>query len=259
MDEQKHDGVTDGAELVLGLMSLAPSAPFLLKRFQADGTLKEFPIRIRILRKTEMLAALAEAQSLAKKIGETDAKYGDIYRECQATTILVRSLCKDELIEPKDGSRAPYYRQLFVSAQQLHDSLTDNEIAQCLNALEITKAKFSAIESFDADEIDKWAARLSDEVLGPLFLSHLASDHWPVLLTSLAQEVSSLRESLGRPLPSLLDSLASPRASSESGTGGSTVSLSERSNGQPSEPVPTPPDRLLSKQEAQSLAKKRRK
>lgn len=259
MDEQKHDGVTDGAELVLEAMAPAPSAPFLLKTFDVHGKLTEKKVRFRVLRKTESIAAIVDAQRRAKELGELDAKYGDIYRECKASAIIVRALCKDEIITPQDSARAPYYRPYFTSSQQLETAFSESEIAQCLNAYEITRAKFSAFESFDPDEIDKWAARLSDTLHGPLYLSLLDSGHWPGLLTSLAQEVASLRESLGRPLPSLRDSSESARPSSESGTGGSTTSLHERSTDGTSPVVPTPSDRLLTRQEARALAKKKRK
>jgi hypothetical protein len=133
-------------------------------------------------------------------------------------------------------------------------------MAQAVNALALTKAKFSAIESFDEVEIDRWAARLSDTLFGPLYLSRLDYTHWPELLTSLAREVSSLRESLGRPLPSLRDSSESPPSNSESATGGSTASLSEpSSDGKSSETVPTPSDRLLNSREARALSKKKPK
>ncbi len=258
MEEKNQAGVDEGADLVLGLMAPAPSAPFVLKRFNPDGSIKEFRFRVRILRRAESLMALSEAQKRATLLGETSEKYGDIYRECQFTSILWRALVRDRVERRHDGTE--YYPNLFTSAEQLDMSLSEAEMAQCMNALELTKAKFSAVESFDPIEIDKWAARLSDTLHGPLYLSLLDSIHWPELLTSLAQEVSSLRESIGRPLPSLLESSASELRSSESGTGGSTVSLSEpSSDGKSSEVVPTPSDRLLSSQLARELAKKRRK
>jgi hypothetical protein len=257
VEAKNETGMLEGADLVLGLLAPSPSAPFVLKRFNPDGSVKEFPFRIKVLRRAQNLTALSEAQKRAKELGETDEKYGDIYKECQATAILARSLCSTTLTTRPDGVED--YRPLFVNAQQLDQSLTEGEMAQCLNALELTKAKFSAIESFDPVEIDKWAARLSDTLLGPFFLSRLDYTHWPELLTSLALEVRSLRESLGRPLPSLHDSSESPPSTSGNGTGGSTVSLSEPLSDGMSETVQTPLDKLLSQPEARALAKKRRK
>lgn len=258
VEEKKEAGAIEGAELVLGLLAPAPSAPFVLKRYNPDGSVKEFKFRIKVLRRAESLAAITEAQRRAKELGETEAKYGDIYKECQVSAVLARAMVQDRLVRRNDGTE--YYPQCFVNAAQLDQSLTEGEMAQALNAYELTKAKFSAIESFDPAEIDRWAARLSDTLLGPLWLSRLDYTHWPGLISSLAAEVSSLRGSIGRPLPNSRDSSESAPPTSESGTGGSTVSLSEPSSDESkSEPIPTPNDRLLSSQEARALAKKRRK
>lgn len=246
-------GELDGAELVSGLMAPSPSAPFVISRIGNDGKRTEHQLRVRVLRASENIACISAAQKFAKANGELGKEYGDVYREAQAHEILTRALCMSQERERSDGTR--YYPPVFVTSDQLRDSFTENEIALSLNAYEVVKAQFSCIESWAPEELDLWAARLSDTLLGPFFLSGLDSSHWPAALLSLAQEVRALRESLGRPLPSLRDSSESSLESSESGTGGSTSSPSAVLSGLPGE---VPSQTLLSREAARALVKERR-
>jgi hypothetical protein len=244
--------VEDASGLVLELMTPAPSEAFSLFKVQEDGSKKEFRLRMRLLRSEETIACLREAQEYARSKGEVSKEYGDIYKEAQAVALIARALCHPNTRTLPNGT--PYYPQLFTSAAQLRASFTENEISVCLNQYEVTKAKYRCMESFSPEDVDKWAARLSDTMLGPLFLGRLDSSHWPALLTCLAQRVQSLSESLGLPLPNSRDSSESPPSSSGDGTGGSM----------PSPHVVTsageklPEDSLLSKDEADAIVKARR-
>jgi hypothetical protein len=240
------------SELVLELTAPAPSEAFSLFKVQEDGTKKEFRLRMRLLREEENISCLKEAQEYARSKGEVSKEYADIYKEAQAVALIARALCHPTSRNLPNGTA--YYPQLFTSSAQLRSSFTENEIAVCLNQYEVTKAKYRCMESFSADEIDKWAARLSDAMLGPLFLGRLDSSHWPALLTSLAQEVQSLRGKLGLAPTSLRDSSESSQETSGDGTGGSM----------PSPHVVTsagetlPEDSLLTREQADALVKARR-
>lgn len=248
--EQFEQG--DASALVLELTSPAPSEAFSLFKVKEDGSKVEFRLRMRLLRTEETIAALKEAQEYAQKNGEVSKDYGDIYKESQAVALITRALCRSDMREMPNGMR--YYPQLFTSSQQLRASFTENEIAVCLNQYEVTKAKYRCFESFEPEELDKWAARLSDTLLGPLWLGRLDSAHWPALLMSLAQRVRALSESLGLPLSTTDGSSESSQETSPSGTGGSTPSPSVVSSG--GEKLPE--DRLLTKEEADAIVKQRR-
>lgn len=244
----------DASELVQGLLSPAPSEAFSIFRPQPDGTTKEFPIRVRLLRAEENIAALAESQAYARKMGEISKDYGEIYRESQAYEVAARCACHPDEKERPDGTK--YYRQLFVDAKQVRESLTENEVAAILNCYEVVKARYRCLEDFDAEGIDTWAARLSDDLLGQFFLSQLDSGAWPALLLSLAREVRLLREATGHPLPSSLGISESDPESSESGTSGSISSVTAQlSDG---EKVPSG-EPLITREQATEIAKKRRK
>lgn len=253
----------DASDLVQELSSPAPSEAFSLFRVQPDGSKKEYKLRVRLLRVEETIACLRAAQAYAKSNAELPAEYGDIYKESQAVELIARALCRPEPRNLVEGSvkaggmreGVSYYPQLFTSAAQLRASFTENEIAVCLNAYEVVKAKYRCTESFEPAELDKWAARLSDTLLGPLWLSRLDSAHWPALLTCLAQRVVSLSESLGLPPLTSEPSSTSPPDASPDGTGGSTPSPHVQS----SSGERLPDDRLLTKAEADEIAKKQRK
>jgi hypothetical protein len=149
-----------------------------------------------------------------------------------------------------------YWQPMFASDDHLRSSFTEPEIAQVLNMYEVVKAKFGQLEALLADEIDMWAERLSDAVLGEHFLALLDSSHWPALLLSLAKEVRSLREEVDRPLSTSPHSLESDPESSDPGTGEFTELPNAASkDGE----VKLPTDRLLSRSDAQRIVKDRRK
>lgn len=243
----------DASELVQGLLSPAPSEAFSIFRPQADGSTKEFPVRVRLLRIEEEIAALAAAQAYAKKVGESSGEHSEIYREAQAYEQVARCLCHPDEQERQDGTR--FYRQLFVHAGQLRESFTRNEVAAVLNCYEVLKWRYSCVRSFEPEHLEEWAAKLSDTVLGPYFLAQLDSDHWPELLTSLAQELCALRERIGQPLPSWRATSESDRETSESGTSGSISSATAQS----SDGVPVPSaEPLITRDQARALAKQMR-
>ena len=159
-----------------------------------------------------------------------------------------------DIRERPDGTQ--YWQPLFASDDHLRSSLTEPEIAQVLNLYEVVKAKFGQLEPFSDDEVDMWAERLSDAVLGEHFLALLDSSHWPALLLSLAREVRSLREEVDRPLSTSPHSSESSPESSDPGTGEFTeLPPASSSDGE----LKLPTDRILSKSDAQRIVKDRRK
>ncbi len=242
----------DASELVLGLTAPAPSEAFSLFKVQPDGGKLEFKLRVRILRAEESIACLKEAQDYARQSGEVAKDYGDIYKEAQACSLIARVLLRPKKETLPNGTE--YYPQLFVSTAQCRASFTENEIAVCLNAHEVVKAKYRCFEEWQPEELDKWAARLSDTLLGPLWLGRLDSAHWPDLMYGLAQRVQALSETLGLPPLTSEPSSESDQESSESGTGGSTPSPSVVS----SDGQTLPEDHLLTRAEADEIARKMR-
>lgn len=253
---ENQDGDLEGADTVAGILAGAPSAPFVLSKFLPDGTKKDFHLRIQLATPEEELGCLQRAQATAKKYGESGkSEYGDIYREAQCHEIIAKVL-KHDKAKALAGTGADYYPQVFVNAEQLRKAFTANEISLCLNALEVTKAKFAHVQNFDPDELDTWAARLSDTLLGPFFLSRLDSSQWPALLTALSLEVQALRAEVSRPLPTLRASSESASETSDTGTGGSPSSDSESLS--TPDGIPIRSDRQLTRDEALEIAKKRR-
>lgn len=235
--------------LVRSLFDVAPGEDFTLRRY--DGTeWKEIPIRVEVLSVEQNHEVLIAAQRYAKERGEVSTDYGDIYKEAQAVELLVRCLKHpDKKVTRQDGTE--YYRRMFVDAKQVRTSMTEREMALCVNYYEIVRAKFGPIESFGTANWEIWAARLSDPLLGEYFLGRSDSSQWPELAITMAQEVRALREELGRPLPSWQDSLESDPSSSEPATGSSSTPPSAQSSEGAALPIPS--DRLLNTQEAREL------
>jgi hypothetical protein len=248
----KADLQGDAADLVLELTSPAPSAAFSLFKRSEDGKVTEFPLRVRLLREEETVAAIKEAQEYAKQFGEQGPTYGDIYKEAQACTLMARALCRPTKAKLPNGTE--YYPQLFTETRQLRSSFTANEIAVCLNAHEVTKAFYRCSEDFSEAEIDKWAERFGDALTGPLWLSRLDSALWPELMWSLGRRVLELKEMLGLPPSTSLSSSGSQPDGSGDGTGGSTPSpYVVGSDGET-----LPDERLMTKAEADERARKMR-
>ena len=242
--------VGDASELVSELTAPAPSEAFSLFRVQPDGSKVEFKLRMRMLREEETIAALKEAQAYAKQNGEIGkTEYGDIYKEAQACAVIAKSLCRAEQQTLPNGSK--YYPQLFTETKQLRASFTENEIAVCLNALEVLKAKYRCYEEWSEEDLDKWAERLSDAFAGPLWLGRLDSAHWPDLIYGLARKVVAL----GPPPGTSPTTSESEPATSGDGTGGSAplphVQLPDGEK--------LPEETLLTKSQADEIARKMRK
>jgi hypothetical protein len=235
-DEEKS------ASLVRSLLDVAPGEVFDFVKLQPDGTRKKFPVRVQLLRVDEDHQVLEDAQAYAKSRKEAPREYGDLYREGQAVALLVRALRKTEKRERNDGTF--YYPPIYASEQQLRQSMTAPELAQCINMYEIVRSKFGTIEPLDDEDIEKWVRLLGDAVRGPYFLSALDSAHWPTLLLRLAQEAAS------RLPPTSPDSSESNQENSDSGTG----SFTELPEGSSSSGVALPTDHLLTKQEAAEMA-----
>jgi hypothetical protein len=155
-----------------------------------------------------------------------------------------------DIVERPDGTK--YWRRHFVDAAHLRTAFTEAEIALCLNMYELVKAKYSMIEDFEERELDMWAARLSDELGAPFFLSLLDSTQWPELLTSLARRVRDLSKSLGQPLPNLQDFSESEQQTSEAGTTGSSPSPEASWSG-PDAKIPN--GSLLTSSEARAMVR----
>jgi len=210
-------------------------------------------VRVRLLRIEETHQALVAAQRYAKELGELPGEHRDVYHEAQAVEIVWRCMVDPEARERPDGTR--YYPPVFANPDHLRQYFTEPQIAQVLNCYEIVKAKYGAIEALSADEIDTWAARLSDALLGDYFLSVLDSAHWAPLLQLLAQEVRALRAEVGRPLPSLVPTSESEPESSTSDTG-SFSELPEAHSTESGESLPQ--SNLLTRSEALERGKRMR-
>lgn len=242
----------DGSELVSSLMAEAPSEPFVLERILPDGTRKEYPLRMQLLRSQEEITCLVRAQATAKEFGELRAGgYEDIYKEAQLSEVLAIALRQPNKRTRKDGTE--YFPQLFVSAKQLRESWGSHELALAINAYEVTKARFTCLTEFSPEELDKWAARLSSTLLGPFFLQRLDSSHYPAMLVALSLEVQALRAEVSRPLPSLQDSSESSPQPLPSGTGGSGSSSSASLTDTQGQSIPS--DHHVKADEARTLAK----
>jgi hypothetical protein len=238
------------SDLVLGLLKGVPSELFSFKKVQADGSVRDYPIRVKLLRLEQNHQVLRDAQAYAKRQGEAPGDYGDIYREAQAVELLTLALCHVEDKTLPDGSS--YFPPLFTDAQQLRASFTAPEMAQCLNMYELVKGKYGAIESFREEELELWRERLADTMRGPFFLSLLDSAHWPQLIFALAKEARDLRQQLGLPLSTSLDSLASDPSISTSSTG----SFSELPQGQSQNGELLPTDHIMTAEEAKERSKR---
>jgi len=248
---EKATIVKDAAELVQAALSPAPSAAFSLFRVGEDGERYEFPVRIQLLRAEDTQEALQKAQEVAQKRKEA-GDYKDIYTEEQAVQLISRALVRDEQGEREDGSR--YWRRVFVNADHLRKAFTEVEIAYCLNLYEVTKAKYAILRRFDPAELDEYAKRLSDQMLGPYFLAQLDSTQWPQLLLSLAQRVRDLSETLSLEQTDSPNSSESESETSDSGTTGSTGSPNGSLRDDKS--VTIPDGHLVDKDEAAAIAAK---
>lgn len=246
------------SEAVSAYLSPAPSEVFTFRQHKTKpdltGTvLEERHVRVRLIRLDQNHEAIAAAQRYAAERKDA-AEHRDIYHEELAVQVAWRCLCRVDPTEHRDGTR--YWQPLFASADHLRNSFSAAEIAQVLNMYEVVKAKFGTLEIFNDDEVDLWAERLSNTMLGEHFLALLDSSHWPPLLLSLAREVQQLREEVGRPLSTSPNLLGSDRESSDGGIGEFTElpSASLKESG-----LELPTDRVLTASEALQLVKRRQK
>lgn len=243
----------DASEIVRSLLEPAPSEVFSFVRIGRDGVRKEIPVRVQLLSVEENHAALIAAQLYAKERGEVSKDYGDVYKEAQAVELLARALRRVKVEERRDGTE--WYPALFVNAQQLRQSFTEPEMAQCLNMYELVKAKFGAIEAFDVEAIDTWIARLAEPLKGAYFLGHLDSSHWPMLILQLARRARDLSDLLGLTPSDSPDSSESDQESSEE----ATTSFSGLPSAHSASGDALPEDRVLTRDEARAIVAERRK
>lgn len=190
-DTTTHD---DASALIGTLLDCAPGDDYDIKRFLADGSAKIVKVRVQVLRVDENHAALIAAQKYAKERGELK-DYGDVYREAQAIEVLLRALRLPVKRERSDGTS--YYPQLYLTAEQLRQSLTEPEMAKLLNCYELTKARFSSFESLEPEDLDAAIEKLADGYSGAHFLARLDSSLWPELILALARRAVSLAELAG--------------------------------------------------------------
>lgn len=225
-------------------MSSAPSERFTFKKVQEDGSIKDYPIRVKLMRIEEDTMILRDAQAYAKAQGEAPESYGDIYRNAQAAELLTRAICHVTEEQRPDGTR--YYPPLYTDSRQLRVSFTAPEMAQCLNMYELVKAKYGAVETFSEEEYGRWRDRLAEQLRAGFFLQLLDSAHWPILMCRLAEEARDLRIQLGLPLSTSLDTSESGQPNSGSGTGDfSTLPAGHSDDG-----IELPTDHIMSSEEA---------
>jgi hypothetical protein len=241
MDEKQ----AEAASLVRSLLDVAPSMVFDFVRVQPDGTRAKVPVRVQLLRVDEDHQVLEDAQAYAKSRKEAPKEYGDLYREGQAVSLLCRALRKVEKRERNDGTS--YYPPLFTNDQQLRQSMTAAELAQCLNFYEIVRSKYGAIEAFSEDDYARWVELLGDPLRGPFWASCMDSSHWPTMMLRMAADLISLRPSRSQNTSEL------DQENSDTGTG----SFTELPEGSPAgSNVTLPTDHLITKDEAAEIAKR---
>lgn len=229
MTETETERVPD---LVDEFLKPAPSLPFVLKRKQADGSVKEIPYRCRLLRLDQMTDVLRAAQAFAKESQELK-DYGDIYREAQAHETIQRVMCRAEVGD--NGKLKP----MFVDANHVRRSLDEIECAQILTTHQITREHFRMTGKVDAAQLEEMVHALADEMAGPYFLSQWDSADWPTFIFELARMVESLWKKTGY-VPSSLDSSSeSPLENSDPGTTGSPAELSLQLSGDEEAEIPT--------------------
>ncbi len=241
-------------ELVRKLLEEAPGDTHTVRRVRADGSIQEIPIRVQVLRIEENHEAIAAAQEYAKRRGE-QAGYADIYREAQSIEVLLRALRRTES-RVRDSDGVTYYPRAFVTAEQLRASLTEPELALLLNAYELTKARYSPLETMSDYEIDEWISRLSEGYGGHLFLAQLDSAQWPELLLGISQRARELFQMSGQTLPDWRRTSASDLETSPDGT---TSSSGEPSAVFSAAGDEVPGDALLTREAAAEAVRQRRK
>lgn len=186
--------------LVRSFLEPSPTCEFVLKRKQEDGSVVDFPLRCRLLRSDQLIDAIEAAQKFAAK-RETKG-YGDIYREAQAYEVIQRAICRPE---PTIVGDRKEYRPMFVSSDQVRQSLDEIECARMLDFIQITKQYYRTENIIEPEDVEKMVEALADEMAGPYFLSHTDSADWPVIIYELSKMVVQLWSRLGM-TPSSLDS-----------------------------------------------------
>jgi hypothetical protein len=225
------------------LLDIAPSKVFEFVKIQPDGKRANVPVRVQMLRVEEDHQVLESAQLYARSRKESPKDYGDLYREGQAVALLTKALRKVEKRERNDGTF--YYPPLFTSEEQLRQSFTAPEMAQCLNMYELVRSEFGAVESFSDGDFEKWVDQLGDPLRGPFALQLLDSAHWANVLLRLAQEARLLR----------LSSLSSSE-SDQGSSGPDTGSFTQLPAAFADSGAALPTDHLLTKQEASEMAER---
>lgn len=229
--------------MVRSLLEPSPSLAFNLIRKNEDGSETAIPFRCRLLRQAQTTEALEAAQKHA--MSREQKGFQDIYKEAQGVEILRLAVVHVDLHERGDGTK--HHLPMFVTSEQLRESLDTEEMAQMLSAYELTRAHFGFSE-LDDEQVEAAVDALADELAGPFFLSRLASDEWPHLIYRLARLVRFWRPAkLPTPSDSPSTSGSSP-SSSESGTTESSTLPELHSAELPLEPRKTP--KVMSRDEA---------
>lgn len=246
---------TDRPSLVRSFSQQSPSLGFVMRRTKRDGSVVEYPFRVRLLRAAQNFDVLAAAQAFAREKKEVEG-YTDIYREAQAVELVQRVMLQDTPTPTPDGGETflPY----FVSGAQVRDSLDESEIAQVVNCYEITKAYFGFGSEVDEQSVAAVLDKLADEFSGPFFLSQFASLDWPQLIYTLARLATKQRSD-----PTYLDSLSTSESgpeTSESGTSGFSTLPETHSESEPElSKMQVPTDRQLNRETARDLVKTAKK
>lgn len=183
----------DPMGLIRGFLEPGPSMALTLDRIQNDGSIKAYPIRMRLLRIDEEIACKARAQELARKAQET-AGITDIYQDHQAVEVLSLAVCKPDFDIAGDGTER--LNPLFANPQQMRQALTVPELAQLLNAYDTVKEVFNPLEDYSGDKLEWMIEQLVHPLRGPLFISQLGSRAQPRLLEAMAHLIQDLRLAL---------------------------------------------------------------
>lgn len=206
--------------LVRGFIEPSPSKEFVLKRKQEDGSVVDFPLRCRLLRSDQVIEVLEAAQVFSEK--RELRGHSDIYREAQAHEAIARAICMPEIHE-KNGRK--FLQPYFLTAQQVRENLDEIECARMLDFIQLTKEFYRTANVIEEEDVDEMIEALSDEMMGPYFLSHTDSADWPSIIYGLAKKANALWKMLGSIQPDSQTSSESTPSTSDPGTTGPSEQL----------------------------------
>lgn len=252
------EGTQDNHPLVAEFLKPSPSLPFDLMRRKEDGSETAYPFRCRLLRYEQQNEALLAARKYtAKTLGIDPAKTAAIeqsavFREAQAFETAWRACVHLERRKTKDGAEIDL--PLFANPDQMRQALMVAEVAQMLNAFEVTKSFYGFSELTEA-AVEKLIDVLADELKCGYFLSQLDSEEWPRLICILAQLGLIWRPSMPQTQSGSGNTSESGPSISESGTTGFSKLPESHVSGSSLKGMQLPTTGQITKDQARELVK----